>query len=71
MYYIVLHDVIHINKLKRGVASMDSFLKKVHNAVKSMGEAPYDDKKTEQVLAEATKKTIELCNSLKDKSKML
>jgi len=45
---------------------MKDFLSKVQKAVESIGKAPYDDKKTMETLSEATRKTIEYCEKLKE-----
>jgi len=45
---------------------MKDFLGKVRKAVESMSNGPYDDKKTMETLSEATRKTIEYCEKLKE-----
>ncbi|HYE09408.1 MAG TPA: hypothetical protein VEF53_04455 [Patescibacteria group bacterium] len=44
---------------------MKSFLEKVRSATKAMGTAPYDDKKTFEVVLEATKRTVEYNEKMK------
>jgi len=40
-----------------------SFLIKVKNSTASMGKAPYDDKKTMDIISEATRKTVDYCEN--------
>lgn len=44
---------------------MKDFLQKVKDACESLGEAPYDDKKTRKTESEATRKTIEWFEQIK------
>ena len=45
---------------------MKDFLSKVQTAAKNMGSGPYDDKKTEEILLEATRRTTDYCKRLKE-----
>lgn len=44
---------------------MSDFLNTVHKTVINMGKAPYDDKRTQKIVADVTQRTIEHYNKLK------
>lgn len=49
-----------------GGVNMKSFLDKVIKATNELGEAPYDDEKVTKNLLEATRKTVDYCNKLRE-----
>lgn len=49
---------------------MKAFLTKVKHATATLGEAPYDDKKTMEYALEASRRTSEHCDKLRVKKKL-